>query len=71
MTTHPHLVSEPSPRVLYTEGAWMRIIHCNILNVITIPKAINPATSSFRITSLVVEALGAPRSLRVLPPGGD
>ena len=49
----------------------MRIVHCNILNVMTIPEAINLATSSFRVTGLVVEALGVSRSLRVSPPVGD
>ena len=27
----------------------MRIVHCNILNVMTLPEAINLATSSFRV----------------------
>jgi hypothetical protein len=46
--THSHLVSEPSPMIENPiQGAWLRIIHIFSL-VITIPQAINRATSTFQ-----------------------
>ena len=62
-SAHTHLVSEPLP----TAGSRLRMTHCAILSIVTIPEAIDLATVAFRRNSLVAEALGIPRNLSVLP----
>jgi hypothetical protein len=47
--------------------AWLRIFHCYIFNVFTIPEVITLVrTNHFRVAA-VVEALGSPRNLTVSP----
>jgi hypothetical protein len=73
--THPHLVSEPFPAsagvACKSQGTWLRIVHCTIFRAVTLPEAINLATSRFRQRGLVSEALGVPRNLRVSPAEAD
>jgi hypothetical protein len=47
--------------------AWLRIVHCYIFSVLTVPEAINLATLSLSREGLVAEALGVSRNLRMLP----
>ena len=44
---------------------WLRIAHCSILVVVTIPRAVNSAIGRFPGSNLVDEALGGSRNLTV------
>jgi hypothetical protein len=60
---HQHLVCELHPR----ERTWLRIAHCNIFTVFTIPRFSLPGHDISFEYRLVDEALGFPRNLMVLP----